>query len=216
MSTRLVLSFFIVLMVAGLCIAGDSIVLKPGFQIYLEKDAAVPLQNAVTILQRDLKDVLGKQSPIVSDIAALEANNCLVIVTNRLDNKHLSIDSISGYEEHRIFVKDGKIILQGADLRGTLFAIFTFSEKFLNIKPLWFWASLKPQQLDQVKIPADFSFSSGTPHVKYRAWFPNDMDMLEPWRACRLKTMRPFLRRCSASSSILLTGIFTPSISPTQ
>jgi len=35
--------------IVGLCISKDSIILKPGFQIYFERDAPISLQNAVNI-----------------------------------------------------------------------------------------------------------------------------------------------------------------------
>lgn len=169
-------------MAAGLCFAEDPILLKPGFQIYLGKDAPAPLQNAINILQRDLRNVLGEESIITYDPAQLNLKNSVVIVTGMLESEHLTVEKMEGFEEHKVFTRDGRVILQGADLRGTLYALFTFSEKFLHIKPLWYWASLRPEKKEQIEIPADFSFFSGTPYVKYRAWFPNDQDMFTPWR----------------------------------
>jgi hypothetical protein len=58
----------------------------------------------------------------------------------------------------------------------------TFSEKFLGIKPLWFWASLEPRKKESIVFSNAFEFDSGEPYVKYRAWFPNDQDMFNPWR----------------------------------
>ena len=169
-------------MTADLCFAEETLFLKPGFQIYLEKDAPAPLQNAINILQRDLKNVLGEESALTHDPARLNRKNSVVVVTGALVNEHLAVEKIEGFEEHKVFVQDGRVILQGADLRGTLYAVFTFSEKFLNIPPLWYWASLKPEKKGRLEIPDGFSYLSGTPYVKYRAWFPNDQDMFAPWR----------------------------------
>lgn len=161
------------------CVAADAIVLKPGFQIYVEKDAPISLQNAIDILRRDIKNVLGQESIIINDVSALNASGAAIIVGGSED---LKIPAMQGFEAHKIFADRGRLIIQGADLRGTIFAVFTFSERFLGIKPLWYWACLQPQTKEQIEVAADFLLSVDSPSVKYRAWFPNDMDMFTPWR----------------------------------
>lgn len=164
------------------CAVAESIHLEPGFQIYVEKDAPAALQNALIILQRDIRDVLGKESVITSDRAVLKAASSLIVLTgNRLADDS-SFAAVEGFEAHQVAVHNGNVICQGADLRGTIFAIFTFSEKCLGIKPLWYWASLKPHKQEQIEIPSDFKLAFTSPDVKYRAWFPNDTDMFDPWR----------------------------------
>ena len=37
----------------------------------------------------------------------------------------------------------------------TIYAIYTFSEEFLKIPPLWFWASWEHDRLSSVEIPVD-------------------------------------------------------------
>jgi hypothetical protein len=73
-------------------------------------------------------------------------------------------------------------VLQGTDMRGTIYAIYTFSEKFLNIPPLWFWASTQHDHLDSIEISADTRLTFPEPYVKWRAWFPNDRDLFSPWQ----------------------------------
>src|SRR5690606_34592319 len=69
-----------------------------------------------------------------------------------------------------------------ADMRGTIYAIYTFSESFLGVKPLWRWTSESPSRKRQVSVPAQFHQMIPSPSVKYRAWFPNDRDLLDPWQ----------------------------------
>jgi hypothetical protein len=63
----------------------------------------------------------------------------LVILTGA--QSVLGIEPLTGWERHKIFVKDGRLILQGSDVLGTVYAVLAFSEQFLGVKPLWFWAS---------------------------------------------------------------------------
>jgi hypothetical protein len=94
--------------------------------------------------------------------------------------------NLHGREAHLVTVKDAAgtphVVLQGTDMRGTIYAIYTFSEQFLGIPPLWFWASWEQERLDSVEIPADTRIEFGRPYVRWRAWFPNDRDLLNPWQ----------------------------------
>ncbi len=157
--------------------------MEPGFTIYLNDTSSLPLKNALNILQRDISNTLGTKARIEPIPRNLDTIQNALIILNENTNHTYPVDKLDGFERHKLFVKNNNLILQGSDLRGTLYAIFTFSEKFLKIQPLWFWASHnKPEKQKMIRIPADFTFDSGEPYVKYRAWFPNDTDMFAPWK----------------------------------
>jgi hypothetical protein len=86
-------------------------------------------------------------------------------------------------ESHAVFARGPQVVLQGADARGTVYAIYTFSERFLGVPPLWFWASWEPARKPGVEVPASTALVFPSPYVRWRAWFPNDEDLLTPWRA---------------------------------
>ena len=67
-------------------------------------------------------------------------------------------------------------------MRGAIYAIYTFSELFLEVPPLWYFSSWEPQYKKQVEIQSDFDYFQKSPQVRYRAWFPNDTDLFSPWR----------------------------------
>ncbi len=94
--------------------------------------------------------------------------------------------SLTGTEAHQVSVTDvdgtRHVLLQGTDMRGTIYAIYTFSEKFLDVEPLWFWASLKHEQQESIAVPVDTKVVFAQPYVKWRAWFPNDRDLFSPWQ----------------------------------
>ena len=87
------------------------------------------------------------------------------------------------WESHRLYVspEENRIYVYGYDMRGTIFAIYTFSEKILGVPPLWYWPSWEPQKHTTINIPDDFDESFDSPKVRYRAWFPNDCDLFIPW-----------------------------------
>lgn len=85
-------------------------------------------------------------------------------------------------ESHTVRVrKHGRqraIVLQGGDMRGTLYAVYSFSEHVLDIPPLWFWTRHTFTRRETIEVPDDLDISYPAPHVRWRTWFPNDQDFL--------------------------------------
>jgi hypothetical protein len=137
-------------------------------------------------LQRDLERVLGAPSPVVHALPGTAGRNAIVVRGTGKLTEAFGDSSLSGNEAHLLTVSNvagaPHVVLQGSDMRGTIYAIYTFSEKFLNIPPLWFWASWEHERLSSVTVPADTRILFREPYVKWRAWFPNDRDLLNPWQ----------------------------------
>jgi hypothetical protein len=161
--------------------ANRTLVLSGGTPIYTSARPGTPVYRAVLALQRDMQKVLGQASPIkpLTQIAAPG----LCVVDSGDDHE---IAPLAGWEAHRVFAGelDGKpqIVLQGADLRGTIYAIYTFSEKILGVPPLWYFCGWQATPTNSIRIPATLDIRVASPTVKYRGWFPNDMDLLSQWR----------------------------------
>lgn len=155
--------------------------LSPGVPIVLTAGESAPVRRAVQDLQRDLKNVLGADSPVVGK---LPSSGAAIVIAGA--------DAGLGREGHAVFARDGKVVLQGADMRGTIYAIYTFSEHYLGVPPLWFWSSWKPTRKDSVEVP-EAGVRFGSPYVRWRAWFPNDEDLLTPWRARSQENYEAFL-----------------------
>jgi hypothetical protein len=126
------------------CARDNDITLSPGFTIYLTDTNSAPINKALEILQRDLAAVLGEKSPVQLLAKNEQVTNSLIIINNESANNHWDTE-VQGFERHKVYTQNGNIILHGSDELGTIFAIYTFSEIFLGIKPLWFWASLQPE-----------------------------------------------------------------------
>ena len=174
----------IVLLILSLTACKNSqnsgIKLKPGLKIVVAENETAPVKFAISKLQRDLKMVFGEESDLVHTIPDNEA--AIVIVNNSLGTNGSELQKVSGTEAHGLYLHGNQIVLNGADMRGTIYAIYTFSEKILGIPPLWFWASLKPETKKEIRIPSDTEYLFSSPYVKYRTWFPNDQDNFSPWR----------------------------------
>jgi hypothetical protein len=74
------------------------------------------------------------------------------------------------------------VVLEGADPRGTIYALYSFADEFLGVPPLWFWSGWNPARRESIEVPSDTERIFPPAYVRWRAWFNNDTDFLTPWR----------------------------------
>ncbi len=141
---------------------------------------------AVADLQRDLEKVLGKPSPVVEDAKELQGRPAIVILTDGASQPPLHEAEVSGREAHGIHLRaiggQDCVVLEGADARGAIYAIYSFSDEFLDIPPLWYWADWAPTRREVIDVPAGTKRVFPPAHVRWRAWLNNDTDFLDPWQ----------------------------------
>ena len=73
------------------------------------------------------------------------------------------------------------ICLRGADTRGTIYAIYHFSQTVLGTDPMYLWTDKQPDRRYSITLPADFTRIYPAPVIKYRGLFINDEDLLSGW-----------------------------------
>jgi len=73
------------------------------------------------------------------------------------------------------------ICLAGADMRGTIYAIYQFSHVVLGVDPMYLWTDKQPEKRHSITLPADFARVYPKPVFRYRGFFPNDEDLLTGW-----------------------------------
>jgi len=73
------------------------------------------------------------------------------------------------------------VCLTGADMRGTIYAIYEFSQKVLGVDPMYLWTDKEPAKRTSIPLPADFAQTYPSPVFKYRGFFTNDEDLLTGW-----------------------------------
>src|ERR1039457_4833613 len=73
------------------------------------------------------------------------------------------------------------VCLTGADMRGTIFAIYQFSQTYLGVDPMYLWTDKQPEKRSSITLPADFARTYPSPVFKYRGFFTNDEDLLSGW-----------------------------------
>lgn len=154
-------------------------------KIVIAENEPSPLHLAVETLINDFEKVMGQKPAVVSNLAE-ESSPSIVVInreTNALGLKLDELRPLDGFESHRVWVdgKTDRIYLDGKDMRGAIYAVYTFAEQFLEVPPLWFWCSWEPQHKEVIKIAKDTDLFFKSPQVRYRSWLPNDTDLYSSW-----------------------------------
>ena len=73
------------------------------------------------------------------------------------------------------------VCLIGADMRGTIYAIYEFSQRILGVDPMYLWTDKQPAKRASITLPAHFARTYPSPVFKYRGFFTNDEDLMTGW-----------------------------------
>ena len=130
-------------------------------QIKTQIDTA-PVRNAVDILYRDMEKTLKPVSQWCGDIL-LEEDNSL------------------GEEQYRIEVKTEQITIYAEDDLGWVYGLLLLSERFLGVKPFWFWMDQTFEQKESIEV-VEQTIYSPKPVIRFRGWFFNDEVLMLKWK----------------------------------
>lgn len=120
-----------------------------------------PTENAVAILRRDMDKTLDGEGG--GRIA-------------------LQLDASVDAESWRLEVtEECAHIYAGGDL-GFVYGLLYISEKYLGIKPFWFWLDQRIEKKGTVTIPEGV-YEMQRPVVRFRGWFFNDEVLMLKWHA---------------------------------
>jgi hypothetical protein len=143
-------------------------VLNANTVIVLSPDEVGPVKKAANDLAGDFEKVFGKRPRIVATQPA--GGTALVVGREKGAAESFSIHA------------DGRVVhLDGADMRGTIYAIYELSQDYLGVDPLYYWTDRAPAKKAQVSLPAGLNRDFPAPLFKYRGFFINDEDMLTGW-----------------------------------
>ena len=160
-----------------------------------------PVLLAVANLQRDLQNVLGQTSVICpsnveSNCANYATRSIIVITGSESSTVHGTLpynSGLTGFEVHSLSTVAAasgdpagtpqRVVLQGSDTLGTIYAIYEFSQDYLGVPPLWYWTGWAPPGTawTSAPVPSNLSTTFAAPVVTYRGVYPGDDDLLGPW-----------------------------------
>ncbi len=147
-----------------------------------------PVHRATQDLAGDFTKVFGKAPKVVDSLDAAGPTAILIAAGSRLpagvecatasDTEAFAFSLASppaGSKARHV------ICLTGADMRGTIYAIYEFSQRYLGVDPMYLWTDKMPARRVSITLPADFAHVFPKPVFRYRGFFPNDEDLLTGW-----------------------------------
>lgn len=146
-----------------------------------------PIKIALNALLRDFGSVMNFEPKVLNKMSD-EIDATEIVIVNR-ESGLLSVPSdkvleLDGFESHRVYAdsENNRIYVEGFDLRGTIFAIYTFSEEILGVPPLQYWCSWVPVIKEEIRLDSDLNLYFKSPQVRYRSILPGDQDFFNPWK----------------------------------
>ncbi len=143
-----------------------------------------PVRLATGDLQNDLTKVFGVRPRIVTSEA--EAGPVTIMIGEESEiPAALRPAGATAPESFSISVqKTGHghaVVLSGPDRRGTMYAIYQFSQDYLGVDPMYYWTDRQPPKRTRIDLPASLARVFPPPLFKYRGFFINDEDLLTGW-----------------------------------
>ncbi len=147
-----------------------------------------PIRRATDDLRQDLAKVFGQEPELVSSLS--DAGPVTILIAqNRNVPAGVDCTLASGAEAFAFSLAEAgvgpthqrAVCLTGTDMRGTIYAIYEFSQRILGVDPMYLWTDKQPAKRASITLPADFARTYPSPVFKYRGFFTNDEDLLSGW-----------------------------------
>jgi hypothetical protein len=163
------------------CVSGGAfgrVLVNGATTIVIGSDEPGPLQKAAADLAGDFGRVFGRRAAIVHSPALSRGTAIRIALADALPS---GIARPSGWERLSIQANGNSITLTGSDVRGAIYAVYEFSQRFLGVDPLYYWTDHAPRRRADVVVPDNFALTEG-PGWHYRGWFINDEDLFTAWK----------------------------------
>jgi hypothetical protein len=172
-------SLGIALLVLGAPLQARAVTVDGHVTIVVGADEPQPVRTAAQDLAHDCAKVFGVK-PALADHAG-SGTTILIGEADKLPGDARP-ENITAAESFSIAAHGSStVVLSGADMRGTIYAIYQFSQEFLGVDPMYYWTDHEPSRRARIEVPANFRKIFPPPVFKYRGFFINDEDLLTGW-----------------------------------
>jgi Glycosyl hydrolase family 115 len=154
--------------------------------ILVDSNQPVPIQLAAHDLASDMQKVFGQAPAIITSPQAAgpvtillgdEASGAPATHDAAPEAFSITTGSATLHGDHPSQV----IRLAGSDMRGTIYAIYQFSQQYLGVDPMYYWTDHLPARHASLALPTSLDLNFPAPVFRYRGFFINDEDLLTGW-----------------------------------
>ena len=177
-------SLFLLVPAAPVSAQSRSIVINSSVTIVESGQEPGPIHRSTQDLVSDFTKVFGRAPKLVT---SLEQAGPVAILISQRENLPAGVDCATTSDREAFAFSEtssaGKhvVCLTGADMRGTIYAIYEFSQKILGVDPMYLWTDNLPEKRTAITLPAHFAHTYPSPIFKYRGFFTNDEDLMTGW-----------------------------------
>lgn len=161
------------------------VVVGPKTPLVVLSTAPSGILSATDDLAEDMARVFGSRPPIVHQLPASAPS---AIVIGEFPGTPTPLSAEAPAESFSIVAECSagtkavpRLRLDGADMRGTIFAIYQFSQQFLGTDPMYFWTDKQPARRTTLTLDPALHQLYPAPAFRYRGFFINDEDLLTGW-----------------------------------
>ena len=157
-----------------------SVLINSNASIVVGSKEPGPVKKAAEDLQSDFEKVFGSKPRIVPSLA--DAGGAAILIGERAElPEALRPAGLTDRESFSISVPSSAakarpakiVLLAGADMRGTIYAIYEFSQEYLGVDPLYYLTDHPPPPRPRVEIPAGLEQTIHPTGFKYYRLFNN-------------------------------------------
>jgi hypothetical protein len=146
-------------------------------------DQPEPMDRALEDVKADWYKVFGHIPAVVREPPVSWPGPVIYLGSRGAWREALCADGFPGAESFLLRVRrdaGGRpaLVAAGADLRGSIYAVYALAEEILGVDPWYYWADNEPARRERIELSAEFDRRFGPPTFKYRGWFMNDEDLL--------------------------------------
>ncbi len=164
------------------------IVLDGSVRIVVGTGEPGPVRRAAEDLRSDLAKVFGRAPQLVNRVEDAGPVAILIAQSGNVPDS-IGCSMAHGTESFAFSIATMGagpaapriVCLTGSDMRGTIYAIYEFSERILGVDPMYLWTDKQPARRASIELPADFARVYPSPVFRYRGFFTNDEDLLSGW-----------------------------------
>jgi hypothetical protein len=164
------------------------VILDSSWSIFISTGEQGPVAEATQDLARDFESVFGKKPEVIPQFENARGGVIVIGEQSKIPEE-LRPAHLTNPESFSISMTraEGKgptrivVVLAGADMRGTIYAIYEFSQNYLGVDPLYYWTDHRPAGRAQIEVSASLKVVNSGPVFKYRGLFINDEDLLTGW-----------------------------------
>ena len=166
----------------------EAITIDSSVTIVESPNESEPVRRATQDLMSDFAKVFGREPARADDLE--DAGSLAILIAER-DHLHpgincatttdpesfaFSVIRVPGHQPLKHIV-----CLTGADMRGTIYAIYQFSQSILGVDPMYLWTDKQPEKRTSITLPRISPRRYPKPVFRYRGFFINDEDLLTGW-----------------------------------